>query len=278
MHLSKVLLIGAASFATCGLPASGLARSPSDAICESAAAYLSRSQIAPQNGSVLVAIGNYWDNGWAPKQYDSTITVPSTVRQVYLAYLINRPYSPAAGAISVKISRLEVEGSNDRSNYVDLHRSEIARDTNSCAPRGRRQRDEQVRVNEYIDYHNGSGISSTLEGFHFQYPKEDGVCQRTDNLASRRDFQFDGVKPTQGDTFVARNLSLVGTAYAVGHEFSMLRSELHYRSKAVSQTGTCIGINVPIGRSVKTNVVVTEQGFGGFLSGQSLTINRGSQN
>jgi hypothetical protein len=278
MHLSKVLLIGAASFVTCGLPTLGLARSPSDAICESAAAYLSRNQIVPQNGAVLVAIGNYWDNGWTPKQYDSRITVPSAVQQIYLAYLINRPYSPAAGAIAVKVSRAEVEGSNDRSNYVDLHRSEIYRDTNSCEPRGRRQRDRQVRVNEYIDYHNGTGISSTLEDFHFRYPKEDGVCQRTDNVASRRDFQFDNVQPTKDDTFIARNLSFIGTAYAVGHKFSILKTELHYRSKAVSQTGSCIGVYVPIGRSPKTNVVVTEQGFGGFLSGQSLTIDRAPQN
>ena len=277
MRLSKLLLMGAASFATCGLPASGLA-SQSDDICASAAAYLSRNPQAAQNGTVLVAIDKYWENGWTPKQYDSKVTVRPGVQQVFLAYLINRPYAPAAGAVTVKISRAEVEGSNERSNYVDIHRSEILRDTNSCEPRGRRQRDQQVRVNEYIDYHNGTGISSKLEDFHFRYPKEDGACQRTDNPESRRRFQFDNVERTKDDTFVARNLSFLGTAYAVGHKFSMLKTELHYRSKVVSQTGSCIGIRVPIERSPQTNVVVTEQGFGGFLSGQSLTINRGSQN
>ena len=273
MTLSKVLLIGTVSFFACGLPTAGLA-GPSDAICQSAAAYMSRNQLVPQNGTVLVAVGNY-EKGWAPTQYGSRITVAPAVQQVFLAYLINRPYSPASGAVSVKVSREEIEGSNDRSNYVALYRSEIARESNSCEPRGRRERERQVRVNEYIDYHNGVGISSTLEDFHFRYPKENGDCQRTDNLASRRDFQFDNVQPTKDDTFIARNLSFVGTAYAVGHKFSMLKTELHYRSKEISQTGSCIGILVPVGRSPKTNVVVTEQGFGGFLSGQSLTIDRG---
>lgn len=277
MTFSKTLLIAAASCLSLAFPTTGRTGPSGEAICQSAVAFLLKIQQAPQNGTVLVAVGN-WEDGWTPKHYDSRIVVSPSVRQVYLAYLVNRPYSPAGGAISIKISRAEVEGRNDRTNYVDLYRSAIERGNNSCEPRGRRQTDRQVRVNEYIDYHNGGGISSKLEDFHFRYPKEDGDCQRTDNTASIRGFQFENVDRTKDDTILARNFSFVGTAYAVGHKFSMLKSELHYRSKVASQAGTCVGMYVPIDRSPKINIVVTEQGFGGFNYGPTLTIDRDLRN
>ncbi len=135
--------------------------------------------------------------------------------------------------------------------------------------------DRKARVNEYIDYHdpNVGTLSSTLEDFHFKYPQETG-CARTNDRSNLASFQFEDVMRTEGDTFIARNFSFTGTAFAVPafkikHEFSTLRSELNYRANG---SATCVGLFVPFGRSKQAAVVINEQGFGTFPASKSWLI------
>ncbi len=242
-----------------------------DVICASATSYLASNQIPIRDGLLLFAEGDYPNGNWTQKGYDPKIVVTPQSRQLFLAYYIARR-SGSAGAVSAKISR-KVERETDKTNYVDLYRPEIVAGSNSCERRGRSAMERRVRVNQYIDYHNGDGTSSSLEDFHFRYPQESGECARTDDPSSRADFQFDGVKRTQGDTFFARNFSFVGTAYAIDHEFAVLKSELHYRREA-TPTGTCVGLAIPIGRSSEASVVINERGFGGFPGGHRILIGR----
>ena len=184
---------------------------------------------------------------------------------------------PTSGAVSARVSVLGDRKS--ATNYVDLYRSEIARGTNRCEPRGRPALlERRVRVNEYIDYHdpNVGGLSSTLEDFHFGYPVDPNRCVQTNDPSTVRAFQFNDVTRTQNDTFIARTFPIAGSAFAVTHDFSIFRSELHYRA-SVDTAGTCVGFVVPLAGYQQANFVINEIGFGALPSPkwwliQSLTI------
>jgi len=252
------------------------ARSASeDTICITASAFLTKNQMSLQDGMLVVATSNSPNAQWSAAPLGSPVALPIQTTAAYLAYFLNRPNVPA-GAIAARVS-LRVASETDKTNYVNVYRRAIVRGSNSCERRGRAAIDRQVRVNEYIDYHdpNVGTLSSTLEDFHFKYP-QDGGCARTSDRSNIASFQFEDVMRTEGDTFVARNFSFAGTAFAlpefkIRHEFSMLRSELHYRANG---SLTCVGLFVPLGRSPQASVVINEQGFGTFPTSKSWLIGR----
>jgi hypothetical protein len=241
-----------------------------NAICAAASAFLAKSQMPVQDGMVLIASVNPPNVNWFADAIGSRFTLPTQFPAAYLAYFINRPNAPA-GAIAARIS-LQVLSPADKTNYVNVYRRAIDRGSNRCEPRGRAAIDRTVRVNEYIDYHdpNVGTLSSTLEDFHFKYPQDAG-CARTNDPSNVRSFQFEDVTRTQGDTFVARMFPITGTAFAINHNFSMLRSELHYRADGGV---ACIGLLVPLGRSPQASVVLSEQGFGSFPVSKTWLISR----
>jgi len=253
------------------IPWPATARSLGDTICSAAASFLARERIPIQDGMVLIA--GRGSPTWSISAIESRTTLPPQFSEAYLAYFMSRSY-PATGAVSAKIS-LAIANPADKTNYVDVYRPAIEPGTNSCERRGRATIDRRVRVNQYIDYHdpNIGTLNSTLEDFHFRYPRDDNRCARTNDPSAVRAFQFEGVDRTQGDTFVARTFSITGTAFAIGNSFSTIRSELHYRPN-VDTAGTCVGFSVPLGGSPQASVVINEHGFGGFPSGKRWLIAR----
>ena len=246
------------------------ARPLGEAVCNAAVAYLQRERSPIQDGMVLIA--GRGSANWSVSQIESRTTVPAQFSEAYVAYFLLRAF-PETGAVSAKIS-IEIAQPSDKTNYVDVYRPAIERGTNSCEPRGRATIDRRVRVNQYIDFHdpNIGMLNSTLEDFHFKYP-QDSRCARTNDPSTIRVFQFEGVQKTQGDTFIARTFSITGTAFAVGHSFSTIRSELHYRPD-VGTAGTCVGFSVPLGGSRQASIVINEHGFGGFPSNKRWLIGR----
>ena len=245
------------------------AQNPSEQICALSTAFLAKKQLPIQNGMLLAIDGSGSGDLWKsanPPSYGPTdpnnpqLTVSHDRGQVSLAYFMTQ-YYPSTGAILAKVS---VQGdAKTASNYVDVYRPAIARGANRCEPRGRATVERRVRVNEYIDYHdpNAGGLSSTLEDFHFSYPTGTNQCAQTNDSATIRTFQFDGVTRTQGDSFISRNFSIVGTAFAITHSFSILRAELHYRAN-VDAAGTCVGFVLPLSGYHSANFVINELGFG----------------
>jgi hypothetical protein len=266
--INCAIVIGIASLTTGAVAARPLG----DQICSAAAAYLAKSQMPIQDGMLLVSARG--SATWSPAAIESRFSLPAQSSEAYLAYFMSRSYS-ATGAVSAKISLEIVKAENDKTNYVDVYRPAIDPGTNSCERRGRASIQRRVRVNEYMDYHDPSVgmLSSTLEDFHFKYPQDDGRCARTNNPSHINAFQFEGVRRTQGDTFIARTFSIVGTAFAIDHNFSVLRSELHYRAN-VDSAGTCVGFVVPLGASPQASFVINEHGFGGFPSSKRWFIGR----
>lgn len=232
-------------------------------ICASATAYLARQHTEIQDSMLLIA-GDLSGTAWSPAPPlffgQSQMPMQPTYDKAYLAYFVKRSI-PSAGAISAKISLRSLAG--DKTNGVNVYRPAIARGENRCERRGRAVVDRTIRVNEYIDYHSPvvGGVSSTLEDFHFSYPGENDRCAQTNDQANISTFQFDNVERTQGDTFIARTFPIVGTAYAIGHNFALLRSELHYRAQ-VGEAGTCVGFFVPLSNAQQVSLVIHEHGFG----------------
>lgn len=265
----------AAVIITASLAAGPVAARPlGDQICSAATAYLAKNQIPIQDGMLLVSGRGLSNATWSSAAIESRFLLPSQSSEAHLAYFMSRPFT-VTGAVSAKVSLEIVKGQNNKTNHVDVYRPAIVPGTNSCERRGRASIERRVRVNEYIDYHdpNVGMLSSTLEDFHFKYPQDDGRCARTNNPSNINAFQFEGVRRTQGDTFVARTFSIVGTAFAIDHNFSILRSELHYRAN-VSSSGTCVGFMIPLGGSPQASFVINEHGFGGFPSSKRWFIGR----
>jgi hypothetical protein len=256
----------------CGVSFAGLpvtAWSAGDnSICAAASAFLTRNQMPIQDGILMIASASSPSANWSAAPAGFPVTLSNQVTAAYLAYFLNRPNAPA-GAVAARIS-LRVASEAEKTNYVDVYRRAIDRGSNRCEPRGRAMVDRRVRVNEYMDYHdqNAGALSSTLEDFHFKYPQDVG-CARTNDLSNIRSFQFEDVTRTQGDTFIARAFPITGTAFAITHQFSTLRSELHYRANG---DVTCVGLFVPLGRSPQASVVISEQGFGAFPASKSWLI------
>jgi hypothetical protein len=251
-----------------GLPISAWSAGD-NSICIAASAFLAQNQIPIQDGMVVMAGMNSPRANWSAAPIGTRFTLPNEFTAAYLAYFLNRPNAPA-GAISARIS-LEVATAVEKTNYVDVYRRAIDRGSDRCEPRGRATVDRRVRVNEYIDYHdpNAGTLSSTLEDFHFKYPLDETNCARTNDSSNIKSFELEDVTRTQGDTLVARNLSFTGTAFAINHHFSTLRSELHYRANG---SMTCVGLFVPLGRSPQASVVINEQGFGNFPASKTWLI------
>lgn len=241
-----------------------------DSICAAASAFLAQRGMAASDGLMMFATVNAANAGWTPAPVGSPVVLPSQANQAFLAYFINRPGAPV-GAIAARISLKIASLSEKRVNYVDVYRRAIDRGTNSCEPRGLAKIDRQVKVNAYIDFHDPSagGVNSTLEDFHFKYPREAG-CAKTNDRAVVSSFQFEDVMRTEGDNVIARYFPVTGTALAqfkVNHEFSALRSELHYPGSPA-----CIGLFVPLHRSPQASVVINEQGFGTFPTRKNWLI------
>jgi hypothetical protein len=266
-------------FLTLAAPAAG--QSASNKICAAATSYLAASR-TPIGEEALFASGTLSPGGaWTPLlQGDTAVGTPAS--SVYLAYFFHAPYvynarnTEAVGAVSIKISVLSGENT-PKTGSVELYRSAIARGTNRCEPRGRTEIDDRrARINEYIDYHAKKGSSSNLESFHFQYPYAATECARTDRPDEvAATFQFPGVNRTTGDTLIARVLGeYVGQAYALNHEFSLLRSELHYYHRADS-TPACVGFLVPLsGSERKASILIHDLSSNSFSSRGSWLIHR----
>ena len=250
------------------------ARPLGNQICSAATAYLVKNQMPIQDGMLLVSDRGLSNATWSPAAVESRVVLPAQSSEAYVAYFMSRPFS-VTGAVSAKVSLEIVKAQNNKTNYVDVYRPAIDPGTNSCDRRGRASIERRVRVNEYMDYHdpNVGMLSSTLEDFHFKYPRDDGRCARTNDPSTINAFQFEGVRRTQGDTFIARTFSIVGTAFAIDHNFSMLRSELHYRAN-VDSAGTCVGFMVPLGGAPQASFVINEHGFGAFPSSKRWFIGR----
>lgn len=274
------LILGAGCVASIvGFPASAWSAGD-NSICNAASAFLAQNQMPIQDGVLLIANTRSSSANWLTATVGSPFNLPRQFNEAYLAYFLNRPSAPA-GAISARIS-LQVPSAGDKTNEVDIYRRAINRGANRCEPRGRALVDRKVRVNQYIDYHDPQvgTLSSALEDFHFRYPQETG-CVRTSDRANIGSFQFEDVMRTEGDNIIARNLSFGGTAFAIPgttfsikHQFSALRSELHYRADG---SATCVGLFVPLGRSPQASVVINEQGFGTFPARKNWLISRPAQ-
>jgi hypothetical protein len=244
----------------------GLAIKPADAqslpdrICAAARSYLSRSPAL--TGATFLATADLNSRSWArvanPIFASSSINAAANVDFLYIAYM--RPTAfDEAGAVALRIA-VPVSKSGRPTNRVDIHRPAIARDVNRCEPRGRYPVSTNVRLNQYIDYHNvdRGRPNSALEDFHFAYPSISGNCTRTDQGNARATYNFEDVTRTQGDTIASR-FGFVGTAYAVTHQYASLRSELHFRPSA--QLGAmCVGFTIAL-NTKPASVVVHDHGF-----------------
>jgi hypothetical protein len=250
-------------------PAAG--ESASNKICAAATSYLVAKKI-PIGAETLLASATI-DGAWIPLPHSDT-AVGAPPSAVYLAYFFYAPYvynarsTEAVGAVSIKISVLRGENT-PKTTSIALYRSAIARGTNRCEPYGRTEIDERrVRINEYIDHHAKRGNSSNLESFHFRYPYATSECARTDRPDEvAATFQFPGVNRTSGDTLIARSLGeYFGQAYALNHEFSLLRSELHYYHRADTMTPACVGFLVPLSGSEKNASILIHDLSSNFFS------------
>jgi hypothetical protein len=247
--------------------ASASAQPTSETICAAAAAYLRQTGTPPQDGMLLatnrITSGSSWKREPDLILGKSEIKVSENIDKVYISYFLSRD-TPTAGALSARIALL-ITDARDRTNYIDVFRPAIARGYNRCEPRGRVELERRVRVNEYIDYHDPAarGVSSTLEDFHFSYPvgaDGTGSCKRTDDAKTSKSFLFENVSKTKNESLISRLFSITGTAYAINHDFSILRSELHYRQGAAS-LATCFGFLVPVGNAQKAQFVINLHGF-----------------
>jgi hypothetical protein len=244
-----------------------VAQPVSERICNAASLFAARNGIRPTDRMMLwnsTLNGSAWRPAPIPALGVSELRAPKDIDRVYLAYFVVRT-GASSGAVSAKIS---LSGSSNAkpTNQIELYRSAIDGRENRCERRGRRVFENRyVRVNEYMDYHDltRGGLNSTLEDFHFSYPVDPTLCLQTNAPQARETYQFDDVKRTSGDTFIARNFSITGTAYAVNHPFSKLRSELHYRSRA-DEPVACVGFDIPLNGSSQASVVTHDHGFGSF--------------
>jgi hypothetical protein len=233
----------------------------SDKICAAARAHLRNLPAQPLFATFL-ASANFRKGDWtqvSPGQLAAkNVANGNHASALYMAYI--RPtHFDAAGALSVRIA-IPAEGKVQPTNEVEIYRPAIAPGLNRCEPRGRKTIDRSVRVNQYIDYHARGAANSSLEDFHFAYPVQTRTCFRTDRTQRSRDSHlFEDVRPTQGDSFFGRNFRFITPAYAIGHTYASLRSELHYRPSA--QLGvSCVGFKVAL-TDAPAKVRVHEHGF-----------------
>jgi hypothetical protein len=241
--LVSLVLAGAIA----GSVVTGAAQPLSYRICMAAQEYLARTR-TPLGEDMLLwsdSLSKY--DVWGQLVRDSTNSVGRDVHTVYLAYLFRGEgfrFEPA-GAVSIKMSVIQAPGTT-KTPVIELYRPAIDRGTNRCERRGRPVfENQQIRINEYIDYHDRRGSSSTLENFHFRYPFGVNGCAATDQPEVIQTFQFPDVSPTSGDTLISR-LFGSGQAYALNHTFSKLRSELHYYQNATAPTPICVGFSIPL--------------------------------
>src|SRR5262249_54897173 len=137
------------------------------------------------------------------------------------------------------------EPNANKATSVELYRPAIERGTNRCEPRGKPAvENRRVEINQYIEYHDRTGSNDDLEDFHFRYPYNSSGCARTDRPREVAvTFQFPKVEPTTGGPGIA---AFISSAYAAHHEFSTLRSELHYYNRS-NGTISCVGFRLPLG-------------------------------
>ena len=204
-------------------------------ICSEARQYLTENRIPAPEETLYVKKSS---NLWVPLSQLG----PNPVTRggnIAVAYFFNRPYSAPAGAMSVKISVFHEPKVTTKAETIELYRPRIERGANRCEPRGKRAiENARLEINEYIDFHARTGSNTDIEDFHFRYPYGSDACARTERAGEvAGTFQFRDVKPTTGGSFIARNFgTLVGVAHALNHEFSNLRSELHYYNRRTAHS------------------------------------------
>lgn len=249
------------AFFLIAVPQSIAAQTSSGRICAAATAYLSRTGAALPGRAILAAasLAGDWKTSIATPLAPGTLRANQNVDHLFVAYFrAAAPEQP--GVVSIRIA-LKAGPNELPTNLVEIVRPAIPRGTNRCESRGRPELNDTVRVNQYIDYHDRGGTSSSMENFHFRYPVNVADCARTDNPFTRQSFAFENVTPTRGDTLIGRLFPIIGTAYAVTHQYSRLRSELHYRS-TVQPGAICVGFNVLLKGREPVSIVVNDHGFG----------------
>lgn len=237
------------------------AQTTSEEICSKAMANVAQTRTTLPERTILAAanLSGTWTASRANPFGPAPLGVATDVDRLFVAYLRAAP-SERPGAVSIRIALKA--GANDRpTNLVELTRTAIPRGINRCEIRGRPAMRRTVRVNQYIDYHNRGGANSSLEDFHFHYPVNTTGCERTDNTFARQTFAFEDVTPTRGDTLFARWFPTVATAYAVTHQYSRLRSEMHYRS-SLKPGAICVGFEIFLKGREPVSIAVNEHGFG----------------
>jgi hypothetical protein len=250
----------------------------SRAICEAVQADMAKrggSNGASQD-SLVISRSLAPDSQWTPLSQVGPNSIGADVGTVYLAYVFNTHSFEPAGAVSVKMSVFK-EATTDKTKSIELYRPAIAKGTNRCESRARRAVENlRVPINEYIDYHSRRGNSSTIEDFHISYPSGAIDCSRTDRPDEvAGTFQFPDVNPTTGDTLVARVIgSYIGQAVALNHDFSSLRSELHYYNRVNTQP-SCVGFQIPlVGISKRASIRIHDLSSNWFSDRGTWLINR----
>ncbi len=273
--VTLLAIVGALPFAS-----SAWSQTQSRSICSAALTYLATANRTPRDEGLFVSGSLSARSAWVPlTQAGSGLAVAS--RTAYLAYFFSAPFvgpssSQAAGAMSIKVSVLRRDEA-PKARSIEAYRSEIPRGSNRCEPRGRREiTNRRVPINEYIDFHERRGSSSDLEDFHFRYPYGTDQCANTNRPAEvAATFQFPNVRHTTGDTVVARVFGqYFGQAYAVNHDFSQLRTELHYY-RAAGSTPACVGFHVPFnGSGNRASILIHDLSSNWFSHRGSWLIHR----
>jgi hypothetical protein len=264
---------GAVLFVSAATPT--VAQSISQQVCAATQRYLAQRGTTIGEEALLASVALSNGSPWFQLSQSNSNDV-TRGGNIYLAYFFNRPDSGPAGAVSIKISVFQ-EPNTNKATRIELYRPAIERGANRCEPRGRPAvENRRVWINEYIDYHSRTGSSSDLEDFHFSYPHDTNSCPRTDRPQEvAQTFQFPDVKPTTGTTLTARLIGpLIGQAYAVQHEFSTLRSELHYYRRA-NGMASCVGFRVPLnGVSRRASIRVHDLSSNWFSTRGAWLIHR----
>ena len=113
------------------------ARSKSKIICLAALSFIERNNINIGNRMVFssqsLSDKSQWINAANRLFCPSKIVLPAEKDGVYLAYfLAPEPFREPDGAVSVKISLLELQQTSKPTNHIELYRSKIKRKRNRC--------------------------------------------------------------------------------------------------------------------------------------------------
>jgi hypothetical protein len=272
-HLTSCALITSLILASTGTI---FAQPGSEVICSAAQNFLARTHTDIQFDSLLASESLTAATQWNAQQQATPGAVSRNGHAVYFAYLFNKRDPDAAGAVSIKVS-VVATAPQDRTPSIELYRPAIAKGSNRCEPRGRTAIEgRHVRINEYIDYHSRRGSTSNIEDFHFRYPVGGTNCGRTDEPnAAAESFQFPDVNPTTGDTVASRIFgSYIGQSYALNHQYSFLKSELHYYHVGNASLA-CVGFEVPLaGLSNKASILIHDISSNWFSPRGSWLIQR----